>query len=154
MLQVDALQLLALRRKQSGRQAGGADEGQQLALDAACLQLAAQLPQPDRAVETLRQLLAVRDNHAFSVMQAALAPGVTQEVRPDDEAAACRMRSLFVRVSVTCWPALGQGGHLEVPSAQCEDEVCACCSLSCRHTTRPGLMRWPVLAPAVQQQKR
>lgn len=126
MLQVDALQLLALRRKQSGRQAGGADKGQQLALDAACLQLAAQLPQPDRAVETLRQLLAVRDNHAFSVMQAALAPGVTQEVRPDDddEAAACRMRSLLVGASVTCWPALGKGDVLEVPSAQCEDDVC------------------------------
>lgn len=112
MFQVDALQLLALRCKQSGRQAGGADEGQQVALDAACLQLAAQLPQPDRAVETLRQLLAVRDNHAFSVMQAALAPGVSQEVRPDDGAAACRMRSLVVRVSVMCWPACGQGPSL------------------------------------------
>lgn len=80
-VQIDTLQFLALRRKLSGRQVSNAEEGSRLGLDEACRKLAAQLPQPDRAVETLGQLLQVRDNHAFAVMQAALAPGASQEVR-------------------------------------------------------------------------
>lgn len=80
-LQIDTLQFLALRRKLSGRQVSNAEEGSRLGLDEACRKLAAQLPQPDRAMETLGQLLQVRDNHAFAVMQAALAPGASQEVR-------------------------------------------------------------------------
>jgi hypothetical protein len=78
LLQVDTLQLLALRRKLSGRQAG--EEGSKLGLDGYVQQLAAHLPQPDRASETLGQLLQVKDNHAFAVMQAALAPGASTEV--------------------------------------------------------------------------
>lgn len=77
--QVETLQFLALRRKLSGRQAG-ADEGAKLSLEQACKQLAQQLPQPDRAVETLGQLLQVRDNNAFAAMQTALAPGASHEV--------------------------------------------------------------------------
>ena len=80
-VQIDTLQFLALRRKLSGRQVSTAEEGSRLGLDEACRKLAAQLPQPDRAMETLGQLLQVRDNHAFAVMQAALAPGASQEVR-------------------------------------------------------------------------
>lgn len=81
-VQVDTLQFLALRRKLSGRQAADANDSHKLSLDQACKQLAAQMPQPDRAVETLGQLMQVRDNHAFAVMQTALAPGASQEVGP------------------------------------------------------------------------
>lgn len=78
LLQVDTLQLLALRRKLSGHQAG--EEGSKVGLDGYVQQLAAHLPQPERASGTLGQLLQVKDNHAFAVMQTALAPGASAEV--------------------------------------------------------------------------
>lgn len=80
VLQIDTLQFLALRRKLSSRQVSNAEEGSRLGLDDACKKLAVQLPQPDRAMDTIAALLQVRDNNAFSVMQAALAPGASQEV--------------------------------------------------------------------------
>lgn len=79
-VQIDTLQFLALRRKLSSRQVSNAEEGSRLGLDDACKKLAVQLPQPDRAMETIGALLQVRDNNAFAVMQAALAPGASQEV--------------------------------------------------------------------------
>jgi molybdopterin converting factor small subunit len=82
LVQTDTLQFLALRRKLSGRQVADANDTHKLSLDQACKRLAAQMPQPDRAVETLGQLMQVRDNHVFAAMQTALAPGASQEVGP------------------------------------------------------------------------
>lgn len=79
-LQVEALQFLKLRRQLSARQSGGAEPSSRFALDQLCVQLAQQLPQPDKVLESIKQLVAVRDNNAFAAMQTAMAPGASQEV--------------------------------------------------------------------------
>ncbi|KAF8072944.1 ATXR2 [Scenedesmus sp. PABB004] len=87
-LQCDALVFLRLRRRLSGkdRQVEGEEaELLRAQLQQAARGLAAQLPHSDKAAEGLTALLAVRDNHAFASLQAALAPDSAAE--PAAEAA-------------------------------------------------------------------
>lgn len=80
-LQGEALVFLTLRRKASGKDKDDSDSMKQR-LETAAKRLAQCLPQPDKAMEGLNALMAVRDNHVFTNLQQALSPDVTLQVSP------------------------------------------------------------------------
>ncbi len=80
--QADALLFVALRRKLSGKGRVPEDVGDAVRADMERVgrALAAQLPHSERAAQGIAALVAVRDNHVFTALAAALSPDADVQV--------------------------------------------------------------------------